>query len=84
MEIVPEVIWLHLSHIILLIEGKKIHSQFLMYPMCDPNCDSESHKIFGDKYFLTNQAMKWFWKHLQKDEIDMTDEMFNLLLIIKK
>ncbi|MEC7774163.1 MAG: alpha/beta hydrolase [Pseudomonadota bacterium] len=65
-------------------EGKKIHSQFLMYPMCDPNCDSESHKIFGDKYFLTNQAMKWFWKHLQKDEIDMKDEMFNLLLINKK
>ena len=27
-----------------------------IYPMTDPSCSSESYKLFGDGYFLTNDA----------------------------
>ena len=62
----------------------KIHSQFLIYPMCDPGCNSESQELFNDKYFLTHKAMKWFWEHLKFHDGNMEEDTFNLLKISKK
>ncbi len=62
----------------------KIHSQFLIYPMCDPNCNSESQILFKDRYFLTQKAMKWFWRHLKSHDKDMEKDTFNLLNVSNK
>jgi acetyl esterase len=61
-----------------------IHSQFLIYPMCDPNCNSKSQKLFNERYFLTQKAMKWFWGHLKSHDKDMEKDTFNLLNISQK
>ena len=52
--------------------------------MCDPGCNSESHKLFNERYFLTHKAMKWFWEHLKFHDGDMEEDTFNLLKISKK
>ena len=53
-------------------------SQCLIYPMVDPACNSESHNLFGDGYFLTNDTMIWFWDQLRSSDIDDDDIRFNL------
>ena len=62
----------------------KIHSQFLIYPMCDPACESESQNLFSEGYFLTQEAMRWFWECLISNEDDNNKDTFNLLKINKK
>jgi len=57
----------------------EIHSQFLIYPMCDPACNSESQKLFSEGYFLTQKAMEWFWNHLKSHNDNLHDDTFNLL-----
>ena len=52
--------------------------------MCDPKCNSESQMIFEEGYFLTNNAIKWFWKQFMKNEDNFIDERFNLLLCDSK
>ena len=61
-------------------ENIKLHSQCLIYPMCDPKCDSESHKIFKHGYLLTHEAMKWFWEKLSSAKSDIKDSTFNLMI----
>ena len=61
-------------------ENIKLHSQCLIYPMCDPKCDSESHKIFKHGYLLTHEAMKWFWEKLSSEKSDIKDSTFNLMI----
>jgi acetyl esterase len=53
-------------------------SQCLIYPMTDPSCSSESHNLFGDGYFLTNDTMIWFWEQLKSSNRDNEDIRFNL------
>ena len=62
----------------------KIHSQFLIYPMCDPGCNSDSQKLFSEGYFLTNEAMRWFWDCLISSESDNENHKYNLLKVNKK
>ena len=61
-------------------ENITLHSQCLIYPMCDPECDSESHKIFKHEYLLTHEAMKWFWEKFSCVESDFKDSTFNLMI----
>ena len=69
-----------LSRHIAVDKNIKLHSQFLIYPMCNPDCNSESHKTFSQEYLLTNSAMKWFWEKLSSGKSDMKDKTFNLML----
>ena len=64
--------------------SKNVHSQLLIYPMCDPKCNSESQNIFEEGYFLTNNAIKWFWKQFMNNKDNSSDERFNLLLFDSK
>ena len=55
------------------------HSQCLIYPMTDPSCSSKSHDDFATGYFLTHEAMQWFWKQLNESQENLSDPCFNLL-----
>ncbi len=41
--------------------GPAITFQVLFYPVTDANFDTQSYKQFATGYFLTREAMKWFW-----------------------
>jgi acetyl esterase len=42
--------------------GPKIDFQVLCYPVTDANFETSSYREFGnDGYWLTREAMKWFW-----------------------
>ena len=42
--------------------GPKITFQVLCYPVTDANFETQSYREFGgDGYWLTREAMKWFW-----------------------
>ena len=55
-------------------------SQFLIYPMCDPSCENESHELFKEGYLLTKKAMHWFWEKFQSNNEDELMNTYNLLL----
>lgn len=42
-------------------QGPKILQQVLFYPVTDANFDTPSYDQFAEGYFLTRDAMKWFW-----------------------
>ena len=69
-----------LSHYLALEKKLKVHSQFLIYPMCDPTCKSKSIKLFKEGYLLTEEAMKWFWEKLRNTNEDDSNSLFNLIL----
>tara|TARA_B100001287_G_scaffold200948_1_gene170363 strand:+ start:602 stop:1609 length:1008 start_codon:yes stop_codon:yes gene_type:complete len=54
-------------------------SQFLIYPMCDPDCKSESYDDLAEGYLLTKKTMIWFWEKFGKSEENIKDQVFNLL-----
>ena len=58
---------------------QNVHSQFLIYPMCDPSCDYESHELFKEDYLLTKKAMQWFWEKFQSNAKDKVMNTFNLM-----
>jgi acetyl esterase len=43
--------------------GPSLDGQILLYPVIDPSCDMPSQRSHGTGYFLTNAAMRWYWKH---------------------
>ncbi len=45
----------------------KIAQQVLFYPVTDANFETSSYEQFQDGYFLTRNAMKWFWDHYAPD-----------------
>ena len=53
-------------------------SQFLIYPMCDPSCSTESYELLSSGYFLTKSNMIWFWDKLRGHKEDDVDSSFNL------
>ncbi|MBX9569787.1 MAG: alpha/beta hydrolase [Candidatus Obscuribacterales bacterium] len=42
--------------------------QLLFYPVTNAKFDTDSYKQFGEKHFLTTEAMKWFWKQYEPNE----------------
>ncbi len=49
-------------------EGPDIIFQVLFYPVTDCNFDTPSYHEFATNYFLTREAMKWFWNHYLPDK----------------
>ncbi len=41
--------------------GPAITFQLLFYPVTDAHFDTPSYLAYQDGYFLTREAMKWFW-----------------------
>ncbi len=41
--------------------GPSIIFQMLFYPVTDANFDTQSYLAYKEGYFLTREAMKWFW-----------------------
>jgi acetyl esterase len=43
--------------------GPELRFQALFYPVTDASFDTQSYEKFSHGYFLTREAMKWFWNH---------------------
>ena len=48
----------------------KINFQLLFYPVTDSNIDTASYNSYQDGYWLTREAMKWFWDNYTSDQTD--------------
>jgi acetyl esterase len=48
--------------------GPKINFQLLFYPVTDANFDTPSYNAYQDGYFLTREAMKWFWDNYTSNQ----------------
>jgi len=46
----------------------KISFQVLFYPVTDANFDTPSYNAYQDGYWLTREAMKWFWENYTSDQ----------------
>ena len=46
----------------------KIDSQVLFYPVTNADFDTPSYNAYEDGYWLTRQAMKWFWENYTSDQ----------------
>ena len=47
-----------------------IKFQLLIYPATDAACNTPSHSENADDYFLTKNAMRWFWNHYVQNDAD--------------
>jgi acetyl esterase len=47
-----------------------IRYQLLIYPVTDAACDTPSYEENAEGYFLTKDAMQWFWKHYVQNSAD--------------
>lgn len=48
--------------------GPKIDFQVLFYPVTDADFETESYNTFPTGYWLSKEAMKWFWNAYLPDE----------------
>lgn len=48
--------------------GPKINYQVLFYPVTDASFDTSSYMAYQEGYFLTREAMKWFWNNYTSNE----------------
>lgn len=48
--------------------GVQFAFQVLFYPVTDARFDTSSYDQFAEGYFLTREAMKWFWNQYAPDE----------------
>ena len=55
--------------------GPAYRLQWLVYPALDPACDSRSHVDNGRDYFLTSDAMRWYWGHYLSGPEDASDPL---------
>ena len=60
--------------------GPKIRYQVLFYPVTDANFDTESYRSFQEGYFLTREAMKWFWESYVSNKADLKKPTVSPLL----
>lgn len=44
--------------------------QLLFYPVTDANFDTKSYTTYQEGYFLTREAMKWFWNNYLSGDTD--------------
>ena len=48
-------------------------SQVLLYPVTDADFGTDSYREFADGYYLTRDAMKWFWDQYLSDPAQRLD-----------
>jgi acetyl esterase len=53
--------------------GPTIGFQLLFYPVTDANFDTESYTKYQEGYFLTRQAMKWFWANYLSNDTNIKE-----------
>ncbi len=53
--------------------GPKLVAQVLFYPVTDASFDTDSYRQFANGYFLSRDAMKWFWDQYAPDENDRNE-----------
>jgi acetyl esterase len=54
-------------------KGPSIRFQVLFYPVTDARFDTKSYEKYQDGYWLTREAMKWFWKNYTSDETNLKE-----------
>ena len=62
--------------------GPKIDFQVLFYPVTDASFDTSSYMKYQEGYWLTREAMKWFWERLSKREKVLVLASFAILLLV--
>lgn len=60
--------------------GPKIAYQVLFYPVTDANFETDSYNEFANGYWLTKEAMKWFWNAYAPDVNDRKKHTVSPLL----
>lgn len=60
--------------------GPKIDYQVLFYPVTDANFETESYNKFANGYWLSKEAMKWFWNAYLPDENERKKYMASPLM----
>ncbi len=55
--------------------GPEIAHQFLIYPVTDCNFETGSYQDFAEGYFLSQDMMRWFWKHYLDSEADAANPL---------
>jgi acetyl esterase len=53
--------------------GPRLRHQVLLYPVTDHDFERPSYRENGADYFLTTEAMRWFWDHYVPDPGDRDD-----------
>ncbi len=53
--------------------GPSIKFQLLFYPVTDTNFETQSYLTFQNGYWLTRDAMKWFWSNYLTNQTNLTD-----------
>jgi acetyl esterase len=57
----------------------KIDFQVLFYPVTDANFETPSYNAYQDGYFLTREAMKWFWDNYTSNQTNRKDPIVSPL-----
>jgi len=55
--------------------GPSLSYQVLVYPLLDYTCSFASHKLFGEGYFLTEEALRFYADCYLPKEIDRKNEL---------
>ena len=50
--------------------GPRIAAQVLVYPVIDDDFSTESYQHYGEGYYNTNSAMRWYWKQYAPNGTD--------------
>ncbi len=58
-----------------LRNGPRIGLQVLFYPVTDASFDNASYRQFASGYWLTREAMKWFWDNYLPDRAERKNPM---------
>ncbi len=53
--------------------GPSIRFQVLFYPVTDASFDTSSYKEYEQGYWLTREAMKWFWNNYTSDQTNLKE-----------
>jgi acetyl esterase len=53
--------------------GPRLRHQLLIYPVTDHDFERPSYRENGEGYFLTTDAMRWFWDHYVPDRAQRDD-----------
>lgn len=60
--------------------GPKIDYQILLYPVTNADFETESYNKFAEGYWLSKEAMKWFWNAYLPEEEKRQSHMVSPLL----